>query len=504
MKWLLSVAVVCLTPLAARAELSSDIDSILHDKLLSRAMESIEVVRLGNSVGHDTVIYQHDAQTPLIPASNLKVITTSAALDRLGPDFKFRTQLVYHDGDLILVGDGDPTFGDFELLGRMGWDVTTVFNNWAAGLKKLNITAVRNIVVDDSIFEQTFIHPHWPADQLDERYMAGVAGMNLNANCLDIYTRITGFGDHISYILNPPTHYFGVENNCITGSANAVWVSRAATQPGRGPLLVLRGQAKSNSDVPVSIPVDDPPMFAATVLAECLEAGGVHHSGDVHRDRLVRTQMATAAAVSESTIHSPQSRIENPFRVLAVHETPLPAVISRANKDSMNLYAECVCKRLGAAVSHESGSWQNGPAAVGGFLLKAGVPSDQFHLDDGCGLSKQNLISASALVSVLSYDHYAPAGKVFADSLSIAGADGTLKERFRGSDLRGRVQGKSGYVNGVSALSGYLHTKDGATYVFSILMNGVPSGSNSGAKALQEKIVRAVDSEAAAVASEAQ
>ena len=176
-----------------------------------------------------------------------------------------------------------------------------------------------------------------------------------------------------------------------------------------------------------------------------------------------------------------------------MHETPLSQVLGRANKDSINLYAECLCKRLGFAVTHQSGSWENGTAAVGAFLQKAGVDESEFHLDDGSGLSKQNHISPSAITKVLMYDYFSDNRQVFINSLSVAGADGTLERRFANSDLRGRVFGKSGFVKGVSSLSGFLEAKDGNWYAFSILMNGIPELSNSAIKPLQEAIVRAVD-----------
>jgi D-alanyl-D-alanine carboxypeptidase/D-alanyl-D-alanine-endopeptidase (penicillin-binding protein 4) len=167
----------------------------------------------------------------------------------------------------------------------------------------------------------------------------------------------------------------------------------------------------------------------------------------------------------------------------------------------MNLYAECLGKRLGAEASGQSGSWQNGPAAVGEFLKKVGVPDAEFKLDDGCGLSKQNAISANCMVTTLVFDYFNANSKMFFNTLSVAGVDGTLDDRFRGTDLRGRVFGKSGFVNGVSALSGYLHAKDGQWYAFSILMNGIPAQSNSAIKFLQEKIIRAVDASSATIAS---
>src|SRR6202034_3455363 len=144
---------------AARADLSGEIDQILNDKLLSRAAVGIDVVRMGKWAGDATPIYQANATMPLVPASNLKVITTSAALEQLGGNFKFRTLLLYHDGQLVLVGDGDPTLGDAELLKKVGWDVDTVFKSWAAGLMKKQFRSARDLLVDDSVFDDQFVHP---------------------------------------------------------------------------------------------------------------------------------------------------------------------------------------------------------------------------------------------------------------------------------------------------------------------------------------------------------
>src|SRR6185295_10492653 len=124
---------------SARADLAAEVNTLLQDKLLKRATVGIEVYRLGKGAADAKEILNLHAETPLTPASNLKVLTTSAAIDRLGPDFRFRTLLIFHEGDLVLVGDGDPTFGDAEYLKKAGWNVTTVFENWVAQLKKLNI-----------------------------------------------------------------------------------------------------------------------------------------------------------------------------------------------------------------------------------------------------------------------------------------------------------------------------------------------------------------------------
>jgi D-alanyl-D-alanine carboxypeptidase/D-alanyl-D-alanine-endopeptidase (penicillin-binding protein 4) len=130
---------------------------------------------------------------------------------------------------------------------------------------------------------------------------------------------------------------------------------------------------------------------------------------------------------------------------------------------------------------------------VGSFLERVGVSKNEFTLDDGCGLSKNNAISPSGLTRVLAHNYYGPNRECFINTLSVAGVDGTLDDRFKGTTLKNRVFGKSGYVNGVSALSGYLKSKNGQWYAFAILFNHILDGSNSTMKPLQERIVKAVD-----------
>jgi D-alanyl-D-alanine carboxypeptidase/D-alanyl-D-alanine-endopeptidase (penicillin-binding protein 4) len=473
-------AVCAIAPLGVRADLTDDIRSVLRDKMLSRADVGISIARLGDTAGSTQWLFKHESDIPLIPASNLKLVTTSAALDRLGPGFKFRTALVRRGDDIVLIGDGDPTFGDAALLKRVGWDSTTVFEKWAKQLHDGGITRINNVLVDDSIFDQNFVHPNWPVKQQHLAYVAGVAGMNLNANCLDFYLKTGAFGQPVSYVTDPPAPFLGIHNDCVTGNENAVWLSR---EPNTSD-LILKGQTNESNVEPISVTVLDPPLFAAGVLADEIKKQGITITGQVLRDRTIRASIRKFPGGS----------------VLAIHETPLSAALARANKDSMNLYAEALCKRLGAEVSGQSGSWENGLTALKAFLTKADVDPSQYSLDDGCGLSHKNTISPLALTQVLSYDFFGHNKQAFMDSMGVAGVDGRyLQTRFAGSDLRGRVLLKSGFVNNVSGISGFLHAKDGQWYVFSILMNGIADGSNSGAKTLQERIVKAVDANVAPI-----
>ncbi|HEY7119634.1 MAG TPA: D-alanyl-D-alanine carboxypeptidase/D-alanyl-D-alanine-endopeptidase [Tepidisphaeraceae bacterium] len=470
----------------ARADLNSDIQTILKDKTLNKAEVGVEIIRLGDAPQSNQILFRHNSDIPLIPASNLKLVTTSDALDALGADFKFRTLLLKHNNDLVLIGDGDPTLGDAELLRKSGWTSITLFKNWAEQLNKNGVGNFARVVVDDSIFDEQFLHPHWPSDQIHKRYVAEVAGLNLNANCIDFYIHVTTPGEPVNYVAEPATTFANIANSCVTGGDNAIWLSRI---PG-GNNIVLKGHTPYSTDVPVSVTVHDPSLFTATVLAETFNAAGVKiAAAKPARDRTLRASLLKTGLDGDPS-----------WQLLAVNETPIATVLARANKDSMNLYAEALCKRIGAAVTNEPGSWKNGTQANAAYLKKIGVAETEFKFDDGCGLSKENAISANALCQILAYNwHNKDTKDAFFTSLSISGKDGTLEHRFANSDLRGRVFGKSGFVNNVRTLSGYLKAKDDNWYAFSILINNVVDTVTP--KNLQELIVKAVDTHSRELAS---
>lgn len=471
-------------PLVARADVAREVAGVLRAKPLERVTVGVVVARLGDAPQGAHVLFRNDSDVPLIPASNLKLVTTAAALDKLGPDFKFRTLLALRtreDGqhDLVIWGDGDPTLGDVEMLRKVGWGTTTVFENWAKQLKARGITSVRNVLVDDSIFDTQFVHPNWPPEQVHRRYVAGVGGLNLNANAVDFMLTVNGMNQLVDYTTDPATNYITVRNSCVRGTQNAIWLTRHAESNN----ITLGGQTNASTGYPVSVTIHDPPMFAATVFAETLQKAGITVTGVVRRDPTNRAAYAQADEVARAA-----------WTFIAAHETPLQTVLARTNKDSMNLYAEALLKRIGYATTQQPGSWENGRGAIIQYLTKLGIPQEQYRIDDGSGLSRENRLSPNAIIKVLTANFHAPHREQYITSLAIADIDGTFANRFTGTDLRGRVFGKSGYINGVSSFSGYLRAKDGQWYAFSIIMNGIPAGTNSTMKQLQERIVQSIDS----------
>ena len=470
-----SLLLVLLLPALARADLAADVDAALAPAAVASADVGVAVIALGDSPAADKTIVSRQSDKPLVPASNLKLVTTGTAIKRLGADFTFRTALAVRGKDVALIGDGDPTLGDAELLKPLGWDAQTVFARWADTLRERGITSVSAVRVDDSIFDQAFFHPNWPLNQASKSYEAQVAGVNLNANVLDFYLSANGPGEVVDYRTEPPTEYATVANSCVLGDRNAVVLGRTLGTN----RIVLGGETNARETSALQVTVDDPPLYAGTVLAETLRRRGVDVAGPVSRDRTVRDAIKSG---------------KGGWKVVAVLETPLGTVLGRLNKDSMNLYAEALCKRVGAATTGRPGSWASGTAAMGAFLRSIGVPAAEFSFDGGSGLSRENRVSASALAAVLADAYHGPHADLFFNSLSVAGTDGTLRNRFGAAgheSLRGRVFGKSGYINNVSTLSGYLHGRDGRWYAFSVLMNDVTDVGR--AKWAQEAVVAAVD-----------
>jgi serine-type D-Ala-D-Ala carboxypeptidase/endopeptidase (penicillin-binding protein 4) len=425
-----------------------------------------------------------NADQAMIPASNMKLLTTGAALHVLGADFAFETKLK-RDGDrLIVTGDGDPAFGDPALLelmsinGKVGINIDEFLSIWIDAVRNTGVTTVREIVIDDRIFDREYVHPGWPVDQLNRRYCAEVAGMNFHLNVLHFFPRptegqrpdISRFEPHASWLQvgNSATNRRGSDDT------NSVWIAR---QIGTNTMRVY-GNVKFEYRVPVPVTVHDMPNFFARLLADRLRRSGV------------TVQSFRAAAFDE--------RLEGAALIAPVISTPIATVIERCNRDSQNLYAEALLKRMGAMMTQQPGSWTNGGAVLrhaaqerlGRHALVASII-----VSDGSGLSRGNRVSPQTLTAWLNtFHHDSRLGPMFIESLAQPGEQGTLQRRFGSVDLNGAVvHAKSGYINEVSCLSGYVTTPDGRRRSFSVMVNDIPNrNALRHARLMQEQIVRII------------
>ena len=260
-----------------------------------------------------------------------------------------------------------------------------------------------------------------------------------------------------------------------------------AAGPGAAMRLRLSGKYWSGAGESIEArTVVSPTMFFGAALAETLRAEGLAVAGPVVREKLTDAE----------------GRARPDFETDVVHTSRLDATVAVANKRSQGLYAECMCKLLGAYAATPNvetplpprqGSWAAGTAEARRWMAEFGIPSDGCILDDGSGLSKENRLTALA-VSELLRQMLQRHGERFVLTLAAAGQEGSLSKRMRGTAAEGRVYGKTGYVLGTSALSGYVRAKSGRTIIFSVLMNDVPWGELWKARTAQDKVcLRLVD-----------
>ena len=406
-----------------------------------------------------TVVSIRDGEQ-MIPASNQKLLTGAAAIAKLGGDFKFTTTVYLGGKDLAVAGEGDPTLGDPLLAQEAGKSIYEELDKWAAAVKAKVGTKLEGDILLCSDRE-TFRHADWPKAQHDRWYAAPVAELNFNNNCFDVTFR-TRDGALVPVVL-PESRFIQVVNRIQKG-AKHLWSLRASADES---VITLTGTASQSTRDPLSVAVNDPPMLLGRVLADRIVRAGVEFSGRVRRVKPSTVDLAKA-------------------QVLCQTATPLATVLKRANKRSLNMVAECVFLRTG------DGTWPGSAKIVTETLVKTyELKADSFSISDGGGLSRGNAVSAAAITKLLAGVAKRKDASIFLDSLPISGVDGTMERRLDQEPYRKRVLGKTGYIAGVSTLSGYVLDAAGKpAFAFSILCNNVPGGDGWQAKALQENICK--------------
>jgi D-alanyl-D-alanine carboxypeptidase/D-alanyl-D-alanine-endopeptidase (penicillin-binding protein 4) len=402
-------------------------------------------------------ICQVNPSSPLIPASNAKLFVIAAAAEQLGPDFAFRTVLARQGEDLVLVGDGDPSLGDVKVAEARGEGADAMLARWADALLDRGISLISgDLVIDESIFDDQLVHPSWEERHLKKWYAAPVGALNYNDNCVEVTIWPSASkGAPVLWETRPKSDLIEIVNRCKSGGTGTPLIDRPETD---FRFVVTRRCSKRWPFPPITAP--DPGLLTAGALRRALADRGITVAGEIRRRKL----------------RQPEGSLPADCRVLVTHQTPLRAVLTRAGKDSQNLFACCLMKRLGyewakrQGHADPQGTWQTGRAALEEFVSRIGRSGDTVTVVDGSGLSRQNRASAEDFVAVLQHLYRHPGRQLFVDSLSVAGADGTLRKRLRG--LRGTVHAKTGLLNGARTLSGYAVTPLGRWRAFSVLFNG--------------------------------
>jgi len=445
---------------APRDDLAKRIDAILGRPGLKKTLFSVRVVRCGTG----DVVYERNPHLALLPASNMKIVTSAAALEHLGPDFAFVTQVGLCGDSLVIIGSGDPLLGDKEKPFRKGRSPQTIIQNIVTRLKEMAVTSVSDILLDTSIFDNQRVHPTWPPNQLLQKYACEVSGLNYNGNCVDISA--ANEKGKVRLYLDPPTHYIRLVNTLVPGPRGQNWFSVERTDaPG---CLLVHGHC-ANWAGPYSVAVENPALFFGHLLEESLSGAGIRVKGQVREQ---------------------PSPGDCEFGLVAEFRTSIVDCLQRMNKDSLSLAAEALFKRLGAEANPNGrpGSWEGGSRVLSECLRSLGVADDEFVVADGSGLSRDNRLSAAALTRVFVHLSTGPHWEIFKSSLAVGGLDGTIENHFLEKKYRGRVLAKSGYIQAVRALSGVVRTDHG-DYIFSFLANRAGNGARSAIDAVVKAIV---------------
>ncbi len=438
------------------AETQQLIDKKFQDSLFAHAHWGVLI----ESLNDGETWYQQNADKMFMPASNEKIPTSAAALISLGPDFRFETGLYYKGeivdsvlkGDLVVKGNGDPTF-----YTRFFDDPRDPFFSWADTLLHLGITEIEgNIIGDDNAFDDAGYGMGWTHSYLGAWYAAESGALQFNENYVDLQIiQPASLDDSVQIIPNVESDYFSIINNTT------------ATDTGRTRLRIDRpfgtndifvsGMVHTGVDTFERTPsISNPTLFYTTVLKETLLEKGI----------FVRGEAVDCDDIDGWDVDSTN------YQLITTHNSaPLNEILKGLMKRSQNMYSETMVKTMGWKESG-LGSFSNGKKVVEKVLTEFGIEPQSYAYQDGSGLSRYNFISPRQIVKILKGMRNSKHWETWREIQPIAGVDGTLKNRMKGTKAEGNVRAKTGTISNVRGLSGYLTTSGGEEIVFSFLVNG--------------------------------
>lgn len=441
-----------------RAELPRKIDAIVNGYTLNGADVGIHI----EDANPDTrTLYSLRGQEKFVPASNVKLLTTAAALHNLGPDFSIRTSVYGNPNtsvqDLFVVGRGDPTFTSYQI------------NLLANQLKQQGISRVDSLTAIDNYFAGPIANPYWDDEDYRAGYGASANSLILNRNELGFTLIPSRVGQPLRVVWDRPEFVRGwrIENNSRTIGGGNEFID-AGQKPGQK-IMDVRGQLIAGSaSENTSIAVLDPGSYFAEQFQQSLSAYGINTA---------RAQVSNA--------NPPSGLVE----LAAIQSPPLRAFIDPTNLYSVNIYAEAMLKSLGRSVDPGTqNAYTAGADAVNRVLTDLGVRPGSVSVVDGSGLSRRNLVTPEAFVDTLQAMAKTENAAVFRNSLAVAGRSGTLRNRMRGTNAEGRFQGKTGTLSRTYTLSGYLNPPNHPPLALSILVNNTNS-SGRDVRSLIDQII---------------
>ncbi len=488
----LIIGVALLTPAVAgnkqnpqsAGKLTHDIRAILDDPDSVRGFWGIYAISLDSG----KTIFALNQDRLFTPASNAKLFTTAAVFGLIGPDYRFKTTVETMgtldkygrlNSDLVLVGRGDPNLSGRTLPYNMHTERKVppiqVLQDLADQLVQHGLKYVDgDVVADDSYFVWERYDEGWSQDDLAREWGAPVSALTINDNVIFVNIMPADRpGERAFLSIAPFPEYYKIDNRVMTTPSGSgprtVSINR---EPGSKQLTFWGNIPQDDPGFGEALAIDDPADFSARLFRQLLEERGVTIYG---RARTHHTELASTQTFSVTSMASgggDATRPPNLFPLLlaSYQSQPVAQDLRVINKVSQNLHAELMLRLLGKEKG-TSGSIEAGLEVLRGFLVNAGIKPDQFVFYDGSGLSREDLVTPQAVVSLLQYCRLQSWGQAFEDTLPIAAIDGSLADRFRNTAAAGVVHAKTGSLTHVYSLAGYGTTQSGDHVVFSVMTN---------------------------------
>ncbi len=458
----LALAILCHNVLADSPAVISELEKIQNESATKTASIGFCMVPLDGEPS-DATGYHID--TGLIPASTMKAITTATAVEILGPDFMFRTELqlagILGDdgtlsGDVVVRGGGDPT------LAESG--ISATFERWKEALTEEGVKMIDGSVVGDaSLFGTRRVPDSWQWNDFGNYYGAGACGLTFHQNQFFCRFDPGSVGAEARFIGTDPK-LPGVEflNEMKTGTSSSGDQGYIYGAP-YGKVFYLRGSVPAGGTFTIKGALPDPAMFCAQAFTEYLNENGLEVSGDPTTERLLR--IAGKSLAARKNIHE-------------IESAPLEEILLLTNLKSNNLRAECIHRMIGVERGSE-GSIDAACDAVAAYWEKKEIDMTGFHMADGSGLSRANTVTARQMALILYHAAKGENFESFRQSLPVAGQSGTLRNIGRGSAVDGRIRAKSGTIGRVKCYAGYADPRSDKRYAFAIFINNYVGSSST-------------------------
>ena len=442
--------------------LRAELQAVFSDQKADQAQWSVEFYSLRDA----EILYQLNPSRLMVPASVQKMLTSAAAAERLGWEFRFTTRLLSTapigldgtiDGDLVVVGNGDPS------INPRHPDRWRAFDDWAAALKAKGLRIVSGrLIGDDNAFAEPAWGFGWSWDDLHYGYGAEPSALQFNENAVEVMVGPgLEVGSRAIISTSPLGNGLVVDHGVTTVAAGETTRVSIARMPNNA-FLAVRGQIAADAKpLVLEASAENPTRFYVTALREALARNGIFVAGGVADVDELRDPM------KHDALHE----------LLVDHSPPLTDLVDVTLKWSRNIYAESML--LSMAPPEEPATGARGLERMRDTLRQWGLVDDAYIARDGSGLSRYNYVTGDAVIRLLAHLWGDPRhGVTFQSTLPVAGMSGTLANRMKGTVAEGRVRGKTGTMSHVRSLAGYLTTLEGEPIVFSLIANDfrVPAG----------------------------